>query len=428
MSVFESTPIDGVGAIVHDTRLANGLRLLVVERHTDPVVASMCWYRVGSKSERTEEAGMSHFLEHMMFKGTPAFGKGMVDREITRLGGSNNAYTSYDFTAYWFELASDRWERALDLEADRMRNLLLDPDEFESEKAVVLEELSMGMDDPWRRLSQGMSSKIFGRHPYGDPIIGHRDVLGRMTPDHMRAFYKRFYHPGNATVVISGDVNPERALEMVEAKYGPIEAGDPWSETDTWRPEISIPLGSQRIDMTWDDPGKRIIMAWPTAKVGSDADFQSDVLSTLIATGRLSRMYRSLVLDKGLATYVAAHNDARQEGGSFMLYAEANHGVEAARLEEALREEIAAIQKEPASAADLNRAQSILAAGERSTTETVSGLAEHLGEYAIDADWPLGFQLTERRGKVTSEDMLEFAREYLSEDRCVTGTSLPEKD
>ena len=308
MSVFESTPVDEVGAIVHDTRLANGLRLLVVERHTDPVVASMCWYRVGSKSEHTEEAGMSHFLEHMMFKGTHKFGKGMVDQEITRLGGSNNAYTSYDFTAYWFELASDRWERALDLEADRMQNLLLDPTEFESEKAVVLEELSMGLDDPWRLLSQEMAPLIHGRHPYGRPIIGYRDVLDRMTPEKMRAFYKRFYHPGNATVVISGDVNPERALERVEAKYGSIEAGTPWSEADTWRPELTTPLGAQRLDLTWDDPGQRIILAWPTEKVGSDADFASDVLSTVITTGRLSRMYRSLVLDKGLATYVSAHN------------------------------------------------------------------------------------------------------------------------
>jgi zinc protease len=428
MSVFESTPIPEVGAIVHDTRLANGLRLLVVERHTDPVVASMCWYRVGSKSEHTEEAGMSHFLEHMMFKGTPKFGKGMVDREITQLGGSNNAYTSYDFTAYWFELASDRWERALDLEADRMPNLLLDPEEFESEKAVVLEELSMGLDDPWRRLSQELAPLLHGRHPYGRPIIGYRDVLGRMTPEMMRTFYKRFYHPGNATVVISGDVSPERALEMVEAKYGSIPAGTPWSDADTWRPEMEVPLGSQRLDLTWDDPGQRIIMAWPTAKVGTDADFASDVLSTLITTGRLSRMYRSLVLDKGLATFVSAHNDARQEGGSFHLYAEANHGVEAARLEEALRQEIKQLHETVPTQAELERAQNILAAGERSTTETVSGLAEHLGEYAIDADWPLGFELTERRQKISAQDLKNFASEYLTEERCITGTSLPAKD
>ncbi|HRV80655.1 MAG TPA: insulinase family protein, partial [Planctomycetota bacterium] len=115
MSQWKRTPVESAGAVVHDTRLDNGLRVLVVERHTDPVVASMCWYRVGSKSEHPDEAGMSHFLEHMMFKGTPTFGKGSVDREITRLGGSNNAFTSYDYTAYWFELASDRWETALDL-------------------------------------------------------------------------------------------------------------------------------------------------------------------------------------------------------------------------------------------------------------------------------------------------------------------------
>ncbi|MEZ5974523.1 MAG: pitrilysin family protein [Planctomycetota bacterium] len=248
---MQSTPIESAGCVVHETRLANGLRVLVIERHTDPVVASMCWYKVGSKSERTEEAGLSHFLEHMMFKGTERFGKGMVDREITRLGGSNNAYTSYDYTAYWFELASDRWERALDLEADRMRGLLLDPAEFESEKAVVLEELSMGLDDPWRRLGQELGPLQWGRHPYSRPIIGYRDVLERMTPGRMRDFYQRYYHPGNATVVVSGDVDPSAALDAIEARYGSIPAGPAWEQCDPWRPEIEVPAGPRRVQLEW---------------------------------------------------------------------------------------------------------------------------------------------------------------------------------
>ncbi|MCA9001427.1 MAG: insulinase family protein, partial [Planctomycetes bacterium] len=241
----------------------------------------------------------------------------------------------------------------------------------------------------------------------------------------MRAFYERFYHPGNATVVISGDVQPERALAMVEERYGSIPAGTPWSEADPWRPQIEAPAGSARFEMTWDDPGRRIIMAWPTAKVGTDVDFAGDVLSTLLTTGRLSRMYRNLVLDQGLATYVSAHNDARQEAGCFMLYAEANQGVEIGRLEDAIRKELADLQKAPPTEAEWQRTQSILASGERSTIETVSGLAEHVGEYAIDSDWPLAFQLTERRQQITSEDMKRFAAEYLTDARCITGTCLP---
>ncbi len=423
---LKSTPIESAGIVLHETRLENGLRILILERHTDPVVASMIWYRVGSKSEHTNEAGMSHFLEHMMFKGTPGLGKGMVDRESTRLGGSNNAFTSYDYTAYWFELASDRWQRALDLEADRMQGLLLDADEFESEKAVVLEELSMGLDDPWRRLSQEMSPLVWGRHPYGRPIIGYRDSLGRMKPADMRDFMQRYYHPGNATVVVSGDVDPNEAVAAVAERYASIPAGPVWEDQDPWRPEVEELMGPRRVNLTWDDPGKRLMLAWPTDAVGSQKDLACDLITTVLATGRLSRMYRSLVLDQKLATFVAAHNDARQEGGALWLYAEANQGVELEALEQAVHAEIAKVRSEPISTQEMERAQSILAAGERSGTETMTELAEHVGAYAIDRDWPLAFQLTELRQKYTPECLLEFAKECLTEERCVTGVSLPE--
>ena len=145
--------LPGTGARLHEHRLRNGLRVLLVERHADPVVTSLLWYDAGARDEAPHEAGVAHFLEHMMFKGTRRHGKGQVDAITTQLGGSNNAFTSYDHTAYWFELSSDRWETALELEADRMRGLRLDEAEFRSEKAVVLEELAMGLDEPWRRLT-----------------------------------------------------------------------------------------------------------------------------------------------------------------------------------------------------------------------------------------------------------------------------------
>jgi zinc protease len=163
-----ATAVKG-GAKIREHALANGLRVLIAERHGDPVVAVMLWYKVGSKNEREHEAGVSHFLEHMMFKGSSRFGKGEIDRSTTELGGSNNAFTSYDHTAYWFELASDRWEKALEIEADRMRTLLLDRAEFDAERAVVLEELSMGKDDPWRALPSACRTRAPPRHPYRRP-------------------------------------------------------------------------------------------------------------------------------------------------------------------------------------------------------------------------------------------------------------------
>ncbi len=190
----------------------------------------MLWYRVGARNETEKEAGVSHFLEHMMFKGSARYGKGDIDRITTTLGGTNNAFTTADHTAYWFEFASDRWESALEIEADRMRALLLDPAEFEAEKQVVLEELAQGEDDPWRVLSQEVQSALFPRHPYRRPVIGYADTLKALSVAEMRDYYERFYHPGNAVLVVSGDIEPARALDdRAAALLGSIPAGRPYA-------------------------------------------------------------------------------------------------------------------------------------------------------------------------------------------------------
>src|SRR5262245_5305749 len=223
------------GARVSEHHLANGMRVLLAERHDDPVVASVLRYPAGARSETGREAGVSHFLEHMMFKGTPRFGKGEVDRLTTELGGANNAFTGHDHTAYWFELASDRWETALDLEADRMRHLSLEPAEFEAERAVVLEELAMGEDDPWRALIRRVEEALFPLHPYGCPSTGSPESVKGLRPADMRAYYERFYHPGNATLVLCGDFQPRTALAAIRGRFARIPTGKPLAETDCYR-------------------------------------------------------------------------------------------------------------------------------------------------------------------------------------------------
>ncbi len=412
------------GARIQEHRQRNGLTVLIAERHLDPVVAVMTWYRVGAVDERPEEAGMSHFLEHMMFKGSSRYAKGEVDRVTTLLGGSNNAYTSYDHTAYWFELASDRWETALDIEADRMQGLLLDPGEFEAERRVVLEELSMGLDDPWRRLSHEVGELIFGCHPYGRPIIGYVDALGGMTPDGMRDYHARFYHPRNATVVIAGDVKPKAALRAVRERFGGLDLG-PFDGERSFRPALREPGGERRVRLQWDDSASRLVMAWPGAPVGSDDDFALDVISSLLSAGRLSRLHRRLVLDQGLATSISTSNDARREGGAFWLYAEAAPGIEPAALEAAIDEELIRLAGERVAAAELRRARKLLAAGQAYEGETVTDLAEHLGEYAVDATWPLALELTQRRNQVTARSLQAVAARLLTSQRRVVGWSLP---
>ena len=413
------------GAKIAEHVLDNGLTVLLAERHLDPVVAVMVWYRVGARNEVEREAGVSHFLEHMMFKGSRAFGKGEVDLITTTLGGNNNAFTTADHTAYWFELASDRWERALEIEGDRMRNLLLDRAEFEAEKAVVLEELSMGDDDPWRCLSQSVQAVLFPRHPYRRPVIGYPDTLAAMKVEDMRDYYARFYHPGNAIVVVCGDFEPKSALALVRKHFGDIARGMPYAQADAFRPAQPEPKGEQRLSMTWDDQGRRLCIGWPTVKVGSDDDYALDLVSTLLTGGRLSRLYRKLVLDKGLATSVSTHNDTRKDSGGFWLFAECAQGVAPAKLEQAIDDEFARSSRELVPAAELARAKKMLAASEAYDNETVSDLAEDIGECAADVRWQLAIESMARIQRIEAKAIRDCAQRLLGKERRVVGWCLP---
>src|ERR1051325_7197400 len=212
---------------VRRTVLSNGLVVLTKEVHTSPIVTSMIWYRVGSRNEELGQTGKSHFLEHMLFKGTDRFKKGEIDLITLKNGGGNNAFTSHDFTAYYFNFASDRWEIALEIEADRMVNCTFEPDEFEAEKKVVIEELKTGLDSPWGLLLQEEEAAAFKVHPYRNPIVGWLQDVERATAQEQQNYYRRFYHPNNATLVITGDFNSDDVLKRVEQAFGSIAAGPP---------------------------------------------------------------------------------------------------------------------------------------------------------------------------------------------------------
>src|SRR3954468_7349618 len=194
---------------VQKNRLSNGLTVLTKELHDKPVVAAIIWYRVGSRNEELGQTGKSHFLEHMLFKGTDRYKKGEIDLITLKNGGGNNAFTSHDFTAYYFNFASDRWEIALDIEADRMVNCSFEPDEFEAEKKVVIEELKTGLDSPWGLLLQEQEATAFKIHPYRNPIVGWLQDVERATAQEQQAYYRRYFHPNNAVLVIAGDFDTD---------------------------------------------------------------------------------------------------------------------------------------------------------------------------------------------------------------------------
>ena len=413
------------GAKVTEHKLSNGMRVLLAERHSDPVVAVLIFYRVGARNETEREAGVSHFLEHMMFKGTERFGKGEVDRVTTELGGQNNAFTGYDHTAYWFELASDRWETALDLESDRMSGLLLDPNEFDSERAVVLEELAMGEDDPWRVLARGVEGALFPRHPYGRPIIGYPDTLKAMSVEDMRDYYERFYHPGNATLVLCGDISPRKALKVVRERFGCLPAGPDYEAADGFRPPLEGPLGPVRIETRWADPAKRLCMAWSTCAVGTKEDYALDLVVAILTSGRLSRLHRRCVLGEGLAVSISSSNDTRVEGGIFWLMAECAQGVEPQALEAAIDEELERLATELVSAPEMKRALALLQASEAYDGEAVTDIAEEIGEFAVDYDWRMAYDGCAKHKAVRPKELRDVVARFLGKAQRVVGWSLP---
>src|SRR3954464_5557414 len=201
------------GEEVRRTVLDNGLVVLTKESHTSPIVTSMIWYKVGSRNEELGHTGKSHFLEHMLFKGTERFKKGEIDLITLKNGGGNNAFTSHDFTAYYFNFASDRWDIALDIEADRMVNCAFEPDEFEAEKKVVIEELKTGLDSPWGLLIQEADAAAYKVHPYRNPIVGWLQDVESASAEEQQNYYRRFYHPNKAVLGLVGDFETDRALE-----------------------------------------------------------------------------------------------------------------------------------------------------------------------------------------------------------------------
>ncbi|HJZ68550.1 MAG TPA: pitrilysin family protein, partial [Blastocatellia bacterium] len=202
--------------------LSNGLTVLTKELHDKPVVATMVWYRVGSRNEELGQTGKSHFLEHMLFKGTDRYQKGEIDLITHVNGGVNNAMTWLDFTAYYFLFAPDRWQVALEIEANRMRNTAFAEEEFNPEKQVVEEELRIGLDGPWEALENEVWATAFRQHPYHWPTVGWLEDLEAASGGDMKAYYDKWYHPRTASLVIVGDFNAGEALGRVEELFGPI--------------------------------------------------------------------------------------------------------------------------------------------------------------------------------------------------------------
>lgn len=403
--------------------LENGFKALLVERGPLPVVASLLWYRVGARDERTGETGVSHFLEHMMFKGTDRFPKGQIDLQTSKMGGSNNAFTDNDSTAYYFAMAADRWETALEIEASRMRGCLLDPLEFASEKNVVLEELAMGEDDPWRPLYQATEALLYQVHPYHHPVIGYREELERLSAQQMRDYYERHYGPNRAFLVVVGAIDKERAAARIRELFGSL----PRVEDRKLPIAEPPPQGLRRAELRTPHSVVRLCIGFPTCRMGERDDYALDVLAHDLGNSKNSRLYRRLVLKDELVTDVSVLNETRQDPGSMFVLCELRDGVDPAKVEAAVREEVQKQIEQGVGKKDLDRIRAQIRASFLFQDEAVLDLAMKLARF--EAGTPNGFRTLEQvlptYGSLTDRELRDVAAKYFDFHKAAIVWAVP---
>ena len=411
-------------------RLANGMQVLVIPDHRAPVVTHMVWYRVGAADETPGKTGLAHFLEHLMFKGTEKIAPGEFSKIVARHGGRDNAFTNYDFTAYYQAIARDRLPLVMEMEADRMTNLKLSDKEILPERDVVLEELRMRIEnEPVALLQSQMSAALYGKHPYGRDIIGYKAEIEKLGTADALDFYRRFYTPNNATLIVAGDITGAELKPLAEKYYGVIAPRAPAYERK--RPAIVWPDKPVRVvlrdarvqEPTW----LRDYPAPSQAEAGAREGAALDVLAQVLGGGTTSRLYQALVVRDKVATAVQAWYDGGQlDAGSFGLYALPRVGGNLGDVEKAIDAELARFLGEGVGADELSRARTLLVASAvyaRDTQQTMayaygSGLMTGLSAWDVH-EWP------DRVEAVTADDVLAAARKVLDARRAVTGKLLP---
>jgi len=413
----ETTATLSAHAPVHETTLANGLKVLIQEVRSAPVVAFMVWYKVGSRNEGAGITGISHLLEHMMFKGTPSYAKGEIARILQRNGASFNAGTSMDYTCYYEVLASDRLELAVEIEADRMIHASIPPEEHRLEMTVVRSELERNEDNPHRALYQETLAQAFQAHPYHWPTIGWRTDVEQIRTEQIRDYYRAHYMPNNATAVIVGDIDQAQALAFAERHFGPIPAGPAPPSIHVMEPPQ---VGERRFKIRKPGETRYLMISWKNPAMAHPDSYPLDVLGMILGHGHTSRLYQALVEGK-LATESDAANETARDPFLLVIQATAAPGVSLDRLEEAIYRETDRLKTEPVGPEELIRAKRQVAAAFVYSRDSIRSLAQQLGYFeTVDSYRYLDTYLA-RISEVAPEDIRRVASQYLLEETRTVG-------
>jgi len=410
---------------VTEETLDNGLRILVLEDHRSPIATIQTWYRVGSRNEIPGATGLAHFLEHMMFKGTPANGKGQFSRIVEENGGQDNAFTSHDVTSYYVNIASDRVDLVLGLEADRMRNLLLDTKEIDSERQVVGEERrTRTEDDPDGYLSEEFLAAAYKAHPYGWPVIGWMADIQRINPTDLRAFYDRYYQPNNALLVIAGDVDTGRVIGRARETFGRIPRGAAPPPMDSVEPPQQ---GERRVLVYKADARAPIVyIGFHVPNYRSKDAPALELLSTILQEGRASRLYRRVVYEQRLALSIGGdYAYFSHDPDLFWFSGTPLPGQTHETLEQALMAEIERVKNEVVPEEELERAKNQIEAGFVWRQDSIHSRASSLARFELAGSWRNGESFVPVIRQVTAADLQRVARAYFRSDHRTVGVLLP---
>ncbi len=417
-------------AEVFERTLANGLKVVVKEDHRAPVVVQQIWYKVGSMDETTGTTGIAHVLEHMMFKGTKAVPAGEFSKRIAAAGGRENAFTSSDYTAYFQQLHKSELPLAMKLESDRMQNLNLTAKEFAKEIKVVMEERRMRTDDePQALMDEIMKATIYQEHPYHHPVIGWMDDLVVLSVNDAKAWYKRWYAPNNATLVIAGDVKSDEVFALAQRYYGSIPKHSLPGRRNYIEP---LQLGIKRLVVKAPAELPQLVMAYHAPAVKDPKQdwkpYALDMLAGVLDGNESARLNKHLVREQQIASAAGAGYDSTTRGPSlFTLEATPSTDKTVQDVESGLRQEIALLVKDGVNEDELRRVKAQVMAGEVYKRDSVFYQAMQIGQLESIG---LGHQaipvMLEKLQAVTSEQVRQVAKEFLQDDNLTVAVLDPQ--
>jgi zinc protease len=425
-SVLFCSSLPAHARTIQTRTLDNGLKVILVEEHKAPVVTIQIWYHAGSRNEVTGKTGLAHLTEHMMFKGTPKYGKGQFSRLIARNGGTENAFTSKDYTAYFENLSADQVGLALTLESDRMTNLILDAREFQLERDVVKEERRLRTDDdPQSLVVEYLYAMAYLVHPYHAPTLGWMTDLNSLERNDVTAFYKRYYSPNNATLVIVGDIDPPKLIPKIQQTFGKVPKGFPTPLFHITEPEQ---IGERRFEIKKEAQLPFVFAGYPVPNFSHPDNYALGVLANILFSGKSSRLYRSLVYEGKLALDIGGeYPNLSANPDLFYIYGVPQPGHSAEELEKSLDTEIEKLKTEPVADQELQKAKNQIEAGFIMGQDSNFYQAMQIGSAeAVGAGYEYQETYVENIKKVTKEDLMRVAKTYLIRDHRTVGALIPQ--